>query len=133
MIDMTKYSKSRYLRATDLTASRTPVRIRSVTEEPVGNPPEEWPVLRFTTAKLNPLVLRKQRLEAVVEGLGLDETQWVGKVIHLLKVRITMNGKPTDSIQIFVPPQPTSPPPPPVVTAPVEVPPVAEDDVEDLT
>jgi hypothetical protein len=137
MIDLTKYKNSRYLKASDLTAPRTRVRIHDVVEEPVGTPPENLIVVIFGTAKLKPLVCRYTKLEALVTGLGPDETTWAGKIIDLVKVKVPMQGKLVDSIAIEVPVQ-RDPPPgavavavPPPLSAPVPAPP-ASDNV-DLT
>lgn len=110
MIDMTKYGNSSYLKAADLTAPRTRVKIHGVTEEPIGSPPRNWLVLIFTTKKLNPLILKPTKLRAIVAGFGLDETTWIGKVIDLVKVKTTYNGGLVDSISIEIPPQPEPPP-----------------------
>jgi hypothetical protein len=136
MIELTKYKNSRYLKASDLTAPRTRVKIHSVAEEPVGTPPENLIVVTFGTAKLKPLVCRYTKLEALVTGLGQDETTWAGKIIDLVKVKVPMQGKLVDSIAIEVPVQPEPPvalavaiPPPP--SAPVPAP--AASDHVDLT
>jgi hypothetical protein len=137
MIDLKSHKKSRYLKASDLPAPRTRVRIHDVVEEPVGTPPENLIVLIFSTAKLKPLVCRYTKLEALVTGLGPDETTWAGKIIDLVKVKVRMQGQLVDSIAIEVPVQPEPPVavavavPPPPPSAPVPEP--AASDNLDLT
>jgi hypothetical protein len=139
MIDLTKYKNSRYLKASDLTGQRTRVRIKAVVEEPLGNPPENLIVLMFATDKLKPLVCRYTKLEALVTGLGPDETTWAGKIIDLVKVKVQMQGKMVDSIaiEVLVQPDPSPvattaagpPPPPPPPAAPIPAP-AASDHVD---
>jgi hypothetical protein len=123
MIDLNKYRKSAFLKAADLTATRTRVRIQSVDEEEIGTPAERKVVLHFTSPTLKPLACGVEKLEALVAGLGYDETRWPGAVIVLVKTRRPFNGKIVDSILIEVPPQsrgsaePESSPPPPPAAA----------------
>ena len=119
MIDLNKYRKSAFLKAADLTATQTRVRIQSVGEQEIGTPAERKVVLQFTSPTVKPLVCGVEKLEALIAGLGCDETRWLGAVILLVKTRRPFNGKIVDSIMIEVPPQPrasaepeSSPPPP---------------------
>jgi hypothetical protein len=139
MIDPEKYKNTRFLRATDLTAPRTKVRIHSVQEEDVGA--ELKPVMRFTSASLKPMVCGYEKLIALVAGLGPDETAWTNCLIILVKTKRQFQGKMVDSITIEVPPQPrpaTPPPPSPSTTpassapTPATAGPEVQDDAEML-
>jgi hypothetical protein len=112
MIDLSKYSKSAYLKASDLTQARTKVRIHHATEESVGTPAEEKVVVTYTTPMLKPHIMNKTNLEALVETFGPDETTWAGKVIVLVKTTAMFNGKRVDAIRLEFPAQP-------VVAAPI--------------
>jgi hypothetical protein len=118
MIDPNKYRKASCLKASDLRATRTRVRIDSATEEQIGTPAETKLVLHFTTAKLPPRACNYGNVVTLVEGFGPDEQTWVGKLIVLLKTKAMYQGKLVDSIAIEIPPQPTG-------TAPVSPPPLA--------
>jgi hypothetical protein len=121
MINPEKYRKSLYLRASDLVALRTKVRIDGVGEEEVGSHGEVKIVLRFTTPTLKPLPCGYEKLQALVAGLGGDETKWPGAIIVLVKTKRLFQGKMVDSIVIEVPPQPPTVPaaaPPPAEPAP---------------
>jgi hypothetical protein len=119
MIDPEKYRKATYLKAADLTAMRTKVRIHSVTEEEVGTPSEVKVMLQFTNATVKPLVVNYTNVVTLVEGLGKDETTWPGKVIILVKTKANFQGKVVDAIRIEVPLQPAPAPlPPPADPAP---------------
>jgi hypothetical protein len=109
MIDPQRYRKATYLRASDLTATRTKVRIHSVGEEEIGTPPETKVVLHFTTPKLKPMSCNYTNLVTLVEGFGPDEQQWIGKVIILFKTKAFFQGKNVDAIRIEIPPQPAGP------------------------
>lgn len=92
MIDPAKFRKSAYLKASDLVAARTRVRIHVVTQEEVGTPSEVKVVLQYTTTTLNPHVINYTNLVTLVEGLGSDETTWPGKVIILVKAKANFQG-----------------------------------------
>ena len=124
MIDLSKYSKSVYLKASDLTQPRTKVRIHHATEASVGTPAEEKVVVTYTTPMLKPHIMNKTNLEALVEKFGPDETTWAGKVIVLVKTTAMYNGKLVDAIRLEFPPQPVTPAPvaaQPALTAGAEV------------
>jgi hypothetical protein len=124
MIDPAKYSKSRYLKASDLKHPRTRVRIHSVAEELVGTPGEQKVVVTYTTPTLKLHAMNKTNLEALVEHFGLDETTWPGKVVILVKTTAMYNGKLVDAIRLEFPPQPVTPAPvaaQPALTAGAEV------------
>jgi hypothetical protein len=106
MIDITKYRKSNYLRASDLTARRTRVRIQSAGEEEIGATGEQKIILQLTTATLKPLICGPEKLEVLVAAFGADETTWSGKVIVLVKTKRRVKNQIMDSIMIEVPPQP---------------------------
>src|SRR5262245_66053955 len=88
MIDPNDYRKSKYLKASDLTAARTKVRIGNVGKEEFGSPPELKVVLSFTTASLKPRVVGYIDLVTLVEGFGPDERTWSGKLIVLFKTKV---------------------------------------------
>src|SRR5262245_39060225 len=119
MIDPEKYRKAAYMKATDLPAPQTRVRIHSVTEEEVGTPAEVKVVLVFTADKLKPLILNYTNCVTMVEGFGADERQWVNKVIVLVKTKTLFQGKTVDAIRIQIPAQPA----PPIATPPPPAPP----------
>src|SRR5262249_21242292 len=73
MIDLQKYRKAAYLKASDLTATRTKVRILSVGEEEIGTPAETKVVLHFTSDQVKPMVCNYTNLVTLVEAFGPDE------------------------------------------------------------
>src|SRR5262245_16694895 len=107
MIDITKYRKSHYLKASDLTAPRT--RLQSAGEEEIGATGEQLIVLQFSTATLKPLICGPEKLEVLVAAFGADETTWPGKIIVLVKTKRRVKNQIVDSIMIEVPPQPPTP------------------------
>src|SRR5262245_53199554 len=102
MIDPEKYRKAAYLKASDLQAPQTRVRIHSVTEEEVGTPSEMKVVLQFTSDKLKPFILNYTNCVTLVEAFAADEEQWVGKVIVLVKTKTLFQGKTVDAIRIQI-------------------------------
>jgi hypothetical protein len=131
MIDLQKYRKAAYLKASDLTATRTKVRILSVGEEEIGTPAETKVVLHFTSDQVKPMVCNYTNLVTLVEAFGPDEQQWLGKVIILFKTKALFQGKNVDAIRIVIPPQPAAPSPsaPPVSGAAVST---AQEEETDL-
>jgi hypothetical protein len=126
MIDPEKYRKAAYLKASDLTATRTRVKIFSVGEEEIGTPSELKLVLQFTSATLKPMVCNYTNTVTLVEAFGAEEQQWVGKIIVLFKTKAMFQGKNVDAIRIECPPQPAAPapaPPPASSPAPAAPPP----------
>jgi hypothetical protein len=103
MIDPNRFRKANFLRAADLTATRTRVRIDGVTLQEVNG--EERLVLTFTSPGLKPRVCGYENTVALVDGLGPDETKWPGAVIILRKEKRNVRGEIKDSIAIEVPKQ----------------------------
>jgi len=133
MIDPEKYRKAAYLRAGDLTATRTRVRIHSVGEEELGTPSELKLVLQFTSPLLKPMVCNYTNTVTLVEAFGADEHQWLGKTIILFKTKAMFQGKNVDAIRIECPPQAppvaaASPPAPAPAPAPPSAPPPTDAD-----
>jgi len=123
MIDPNDYRKSKYLKASDLTAARTKVRIGNVGKEEFGSPPELKVVLSFTTASLKPRVVGYTDLVTLVEGFGPDERTWSGKLIVLFKTKVLFQNKLVETLRIEIPPQPAASPAPAVpASGPPEIP-----------
>ena len=127
MIDPDKYRKAAYLKAADLTATRTRVCIHSVGEREIGTPSEVKVVLQFTSTMLKPMVLNFTNLVALVDVFGNDEQTWIGKIIILFKTKAIFQGRSVDAIRVEIPPQPvtTSSPAasaPPIPPAPAPAP-----------
>lgn len=102
--DTDKYTKSPFLKGDDLEeGERTIVTIK--TAEEVNFPSGDTvPVLSFLEVEQK-LTLNKTRIKKLVELLGDDTDDWVGKKIALYPVDVQFNGKTVPGIAIASPPK----------------------------
>src|SRR5262245_26394595 len=142
MIDISEFKKSRFLSSADLTTPRTRVRIKGVSKEMIGTPPEARIVLTFTTETLKPMVCNLTNLTTLVSGFGPDERTWIGQIIVLQKTTTAFQGKTCDAVRVEVPAQPpvaavprtlTEPPAASMDAPPSEVTDPADDDLDEAT
>lgn len=97
--DTGKYTQSPYIKGDDLEeGERTIVTIK--TAEEVSFPSGDTvPVLSFLELQQK-LTLNKTRIKKLVEILGEDTDEWVGKRIALYPVDVQYNGKTMPGVAI---------------------------------
>lgn len=102
--DTEKYTKSPFLKGEDLEeGERTLVTIK--TAEEVNFPSGDTvPVLSFLELDQK-LTLNKTRVKKLVEILGEDTDEWLGKKIALYPVDVQFNGKTQAGIAVAAPPK----------------------------
>lgn len=102
--DTEKYTKSPFLKGDDLEeGERTIVTIK--TAEEVAFPSGDTvPVLSFLELDQK-LTLNKTRVKKLVEILGEDTDEWLGKRIAIYPVDVQFNGKTQAGIAVAAPPK----------------------------
>lgn len=102
--DTEKYTKSPFLKGDDLEeGERTIVTIK--TAEEVSFPSGDTvPVLSFLELEQK-LTLNKTRVKKLVEILGDDTDEWIGKMIAIYPVDVQFNGKTQAGIAVAAPPR----------------------------
>jgi hypothetical protein len=96
------YDQSPFLKAADLEREKK-VRIKSVTEEPVGPEQEKKLVVRFTNDNRG-LVLNKTNNRTIRGAFGDAVHLWVGKIIIIFPTMVDMLGKLTAALRVRIPP-----------------------------
>ena len=86
-----KYDQSRFFRAEDLTQDKV-LRIRSVTEEPVGANQQKKLVVWFTNHPKG-LVLNRTNNRTIRGAYGDDVAGWMGKLIVLFRTQADFRGE----------------------------------------
>jgi hypothetical protein len=118
------YDQSRFLKAADLEREKK-FRIKSVTEEEVGEKKEKKLVVWFTNDQRG-LVLNKTNNRTIRGAFGDPIEGWIGKIIIIFPTMVDMRGKLTPALRVRIPPPksvatasaaPKPPGPKPVATA----------------
>lgn len=102
--DTEKYTSSPFLKGDDLEeGERTLVTIKSAEEVnfPSG---DTVPVLEFLELEQK-LTLNKTRVKKLVELLGDDTDDWVGKRISIYRIDVSYQGKQMPGIAVAAPPK----------------------------
>jgi hypothetical protein len=86
------YDKSRFFKAADLTQEKK-FRIKSVTEETVGDEKERKPVLWFTNDERG-LVLNTTNRHTLMGAFGDNMEAWPGKIIAMFPMMVDMIPAP---------------------------------------
>jgi hypothetical protein len=95
MFDVSKYTKSKWLRGSDLKPGRpVTVTIAKAYEHHFEESGETKPVLAFADFPQN-LVLNKTRVLALIEAFGEDVRLWAGQRVNLMAVPSGFQNKPT--------------------------------------
>ena len=97
-----KYDQSRFLRAEDLTQDKV-LRIRSVTEEPVGANQEKKLAVWFTNDPKG-LVLNRTNNRTIRGAYGDDVAGWIGKLIVLFRTKTEFGGELVGALRVCIPP-----------------------------
>ena len=97
-----KYDQSRFFRAEDLTQDKV-LRIRSVTEEPVGANQQKKLVVWFTKDPKG-LVLNRTNNRTIRGAYGDDVAGWIGKLIELFRTKADFRGELVDALRVRIPP-----------------------------
>ena len=92
----------RYLTAEDLPTGRLPVTIAEFTEEWMGNPRELKTVAYFNEIDKG-LVVKPPHATTLQKAFGDETDDMVGKLIHLVVVRVEINGEMRNVVGIEVP------------------------------
>jgi hypothetical protein len=102
--DVEKYTKNPFLKGEDLEeGERTVVTIK--TAEEVNFPSGDTvPVLSFLELDQK-LTLNKTRIKKLVEILGEDTDEWIGKKISLYQVDVQYQGKTMPGVAVAAPPR----------------------------
>ena len=111
MLLASDYDKSRFLKAEDLDREKK-YRIKSVSEEEVGEKKEKKLVVWFTNDKRG-LVLNRINNRVIRGAYGDDTALWPGKIIVIFRTMAEFRGKMGPALRVRIPP-----PKPPTGTAP---------------
>jgi hypothetical protein len=111
MLLASDYDKSRFLKAEDLDHEKK-YRIKSVSEEEVGEKKEKKLVVWFTNDKRG-LVLNRINNRVIRGAYGDDTALWPGKIIVIFRTTAEFRGKMGPALRVRIPP-----PKPPTGTAP---------------
>jgi hypothetical protein len=126
-MDATKFQTSKYLKPSDLTHTRTTVKVNTVTAEEIGTPVEEKLVLQYTSPALKPHVVNATNLKFLINAFGADTDVWRGQVIVLFKTTTLFKGETRKTIVMELPRGPVVAPAPSPVAVPVTPAPVDSD------
>jgi hypothetical protein len=96
------YDQSRFLKAADLEREKK-FRIKSVTEEEVGEKKEQKLVVWFTNDKRG-LVLNKTNNRTIRGAFGDDTEAWKEKIIIIFPTPVDVRGKLTPALRVRIPP-----------------------------
>jgi len=97
-----KYDQSRFFRAEDLTQDKV-LRIRSVTEEPVGANQEKKLAVWFTNDPKG-LVLNRTNNRTIRGAYGDDVAGWIDKLIVLFRTKTEFGGELVGALRVCIPP-----------------------------
>jgi hypothetical protein len=97
-----KYDQSRFFRAEDLTENKV-LRIKSVTEEPIG-PNRQMKLVVWFTNHPKGVVLNRTNNRTIRGAYGDDTAGWIGKLIELFRAKAELNGEPVDALRVRIPP-----------------------------
>jgi hypothetical protein len=122
----------KWFKAGDIPEEGLPVRIKSVTREPVGQEQEEKPIVHFAGQK-KALVLNASNYDAIADALDEANTdKWPNRVVELFATQTSFRGKMTPCVRAreYKPRKPNAP----ASKAPVDElnPPPPRDDEIDL-
>jgi hypothetical protein len=102
MVLASSYDQSRYFKAADLETEKK-LRIKSVTEEQVGEKKEQKLVVWFTNDE-HGLVLNKTNNRTIRGAFGDDCSGWTGKIIVLFPTMDEFRGKMGPALRVRIPP-----------------------------
>jgi hypothetical protein len=102
MVLASSYDQSRYFKAADLETEKK-LRIKSVTEEQVGERKEQKLVVWFTNDE-HGLVLNKTNNRTIRGAFGDDCSGWAGKIIVLFPTSDEFRGKMVPVLRVRIPP-----------------------------
>ena len=93
--DMSKYTRSKWLKGSDLPTGRaTPDTIQRAYEHTFEQAGETKPVLEFLDLDQH-LVLNKSQVTALINLFGPDARLWANQRVNLMPVPSSYQGKPT--------------------------------------
>lgn len=102
--DTEKYTASPFLKGDDLEeGERTVATIKSAEEVPFPSG-DTVPVLEFLELDQK-LTLNKTRVKKLVEMLGDDTDEWIGKKISIYRIDVQFQGKSMPGIAVAAPPK----------------------------
>jgi hypothetical protein len=102
MVLASSYDQSRYFKAADLEIEKK-LRIKSVTEEQVGERKEQKLVVWFTNDE-HGLVLNKTNNRTIRGAFGDDCSGWTGKIVVLFPTMDEFRGKMVPVMRVRIPP-----------------------------
>ncbi|PYJ11253.1 MAG: hypothetical protein DMF06_03315 [Verrucomicrobia bacterium] len=102
--DTEKYTKNPFLKGEDLEEGERQVVTIKTAEEVSFPSGDTVPVLSFMELEQK-LTLNKTRIKKLVELLGEDTDEWVGKKIALYPVDVQYNGKTMAGVAVGAPPK----------------------------
>jgi hypothetical protein len=102
MVLASNYDQSRYFKAADLETEKK-LRIKSVTEEQVGEKKEQKLVVWFTNDK-HGLVLNKTNNRTIRGEFGDECSGWTGKIVVLFPTTDEFRGKMVPVLRVRIPP-----------------------------
>ena len=102
MVLASSYDQSRYFKAADLETEKK-LRIKSVTEEQVGERKEQKLVVWFTNDE-HGLVLNKTNNRTIRGAFGDECSGWAGKIVVLFPTMDDFRGKMVPVLRVRIPP-----------------------------
>lgn len=102
--DTEKYTKSPFLKGDDLEEGERTILTIKTAEEVSFPSGDTAPVLTFLEIDQK-LTLNKTRVKKLVEILGDDTDEWLGKKIALYPIDVQYNGKTMPGIAVAAPPR----------------------------
>lgn len=102
--DTEKYTKNPFLKGEDLEEGERQIVTIKTAEEVNFPSGDTVPVLAFMELEQK-LTLNKTRIKKLVEILGDDTDEWIGKKIALYPVDVQYNGKTMTGVAVGAPPK----------------------------
>jgi len=98
------YDQSRFFRAEDLTQDKV-LRIKSVTEESIGQGPDQQKKLVvWFTKHPKGLALNRTNNRTIRGAYGDDVAGWIGKLIVLFRTQADFRGELVGALRVRIPP-----------------------------
>lgn len=102
--DTEKYTRSPFIKGDDLEEGERTIVTIKFAEEVAFPSGDTVPVLSFLELEQK-LTLNKTRIKKLVEILGEDTDEWVGKRIALYPIDVQYNGKTMPGVAVAAPPR----------------------------
>lgn len=106
--DTGKYTQSPFIKGDDLEEGERKVVTIKTAEEVDFPSGDKVPVISFLELEQK-LTLNKTRIKKLVEILGDDTDEWIGKKIAIYPIDVQFNGKTMPGVAVAAPPKKLNP------------------------